>query len=138
MEIAGTSADVPSTLLNSSLENVDITKDKKKDLGGTWKCYVCNLEEHYDYKGNKPNFAKHLSFLEDCYIMKDPFSSPNKGEILILGADCTICKSSVCMDCSIFYTKRFCKICALHNVQHFPDKLKNKISSFSHAIEEEV
>ena len=26
-----------SALLNSSLENVDITKDKKKDLGGIWK-----------------------------------------------------------------------------------------------------
>lgn len=120
------------------VDSKDIGKNKNKDFIGTWKCFCCDLEEHYNYKGTKPPFAKHLTFSEDCYIMKDPFSPPSKGEILLLGADCSVCQKSVCMECSFYYTKRFCKNCALKNIKHFPPKFENKILQFKNNSNEEV
>lgn len=131
---------VSSSSKNDSLELREhgVNSNKNKDFIGTWKCYCCDLEEHYNYKGNKPPFAKHLSFLEDCYIMKDPFSPPGKGEILLLGGDCSVCEKSVCMECSFYYTKRFCKDCALKNIKNFPPKFKNKILQFKKNSDEEL
>ncbi|CAB0043708.1 unnamed protein product [Trichogramma brassicae] len=99
--------------------------------GGIWKCKYCSLEEYYDYKGMKPPFAKHLKMLEDCYIIKDPFSISNKCEVLVLGANCSICKCSCCMECSIYYYKRFCKSCAIKNSHCFPSKLNDKIKQLN-------
>lgn len=117
-------------------DEIEIAKDKK-DVGGILKCCYCHLEERYDYKGSKSLFAKHLSFTEDCYIMKDPFNPSNRGEILVLGADCSICEKSVCTECSLFYINRFCKGCALKNIQHFPQKLKLKITQLNQEHNEE-
>jgi hypothetical protein len=114
---------------------MEITKNKSKNIiskdkifSDVWQCSYCQLEELYDYKGMKPPFAKYISFLEDCYIMKNPFSFSSNDQILILGADCTICKKSVCIACSLFFTKRFCKICILKNIKDFPYNLQNTIS----------
>ncbi|KAJ8672976.1 hypothetical protein QAD02_004237 [Eretmocerus hayati] len=127
MDILGSSS--KSSLVTSITEEIKDREPPKKvhDPGGVWKCCHCRLEEHYDYKGNKPPFAKHLSFSEDCYIMKDPFSSLNRGEILILGGDCSICNRSVCLECSLFYAKRFCKACAFENSRYFPSEVQKKI-----------
>ncbi|XP_048516114.1 cysteine-rich DPF motif domain-containing protein 1 isoform X2 [Athalia rosae] len=101
----------------------------KKDHGGEFRCSYCLLEEHYDYKGAKPPFAKNLAYLEDCYIMKDPFSQPNRGEVLVLGADCIVCNKPVCLGCSIFFAKRFCRDCAAKNIASLPMQLHAKIKS---------
>lgn len=126
------------TFQSTNVEDSISTKDKKKDSGGIWKCFCCSLEERYNFKGTKPPFAKHLYFSEDCYIMKDPFSPPNRGEILVLGADCSICGNPVCMECSLFYAKRFCKVCALKNIEHFPLKLQSKIMHLNRENNEDV
>ncbi|KAL6256033.1 hypothetical protein P5V15_013268 [Pogonomyrmex californicus] len=104
-------------------------------MDGTFSCSLCSLKEHYDYKGAKPPFARQLIYSEECYVMKDPFSLPNRGEVLTLGADCSMCKRAVCLGCSIFYTRRFCSKCASSNVQYFPPQLHDKIRNLSKQID---
>ncbi|EFN87745.1 cysteine-rich DPF motif domain-containing protein 1 [Harpegnathos saltator] len=99
--------------------------------GGTFACSFCSLKEHYDYKGTRPPFARQLVYLEECYVMKDPFSLPSRGEVLVLGGDCSTCGHAVCLGCSIFYTKRFCPKCASSNMHNLPNKLHGKISKLS-------
>lgn len=98
--------------------------------GGIFTCIKCGLKEHYFYKGKYPPFNKKISFLEDSYVMKDPFSPPNKHQVLLLGSDCCLCNKAVCQspDCSIFYTKRFCRSCALENFEHFPTAVQLKLN----------
>ncbi|KAL0132574.1 hypothetical protein PUN28_000378 [Cardiocondyla obscurior] len=103
--------------------------------GGTFTCSLCLLNEHYDYKGLKPPFARQLIYLEECYIMKDPFSLPNKGEVLVLGANCSVCEQAVCLGCSIFYTKRFCPKCAFNNIKNLPSQLHDKIRNLTKQLD---
>jgi hypothetical protein len=98
-------------------------------------CSFCSLKERYDYKGAKPPFAQQFVYSEKCYIMKDPFGLPNRGEILVLGANCNICNRVVCMGCSIFYTKRFCLKCAYSNMQNLPLQLHNKIRNLMKQVD---
>ncbi|XP_028520877.1 cysteine-rich DPF motif domain-containing protein 1 [Apis cerana] len=84
-------------------QNQDLTstvQNSKETITGIFKCSYCSLEERFDFKGIKAPFARQLTYLEECYIMKDPFSLPNKGEVLVLGADCNFCKKSVCLGCN--------------------------------------
>jgi len=94
-------------------------------------CCVCDLKERYDYKGARPPFARQLLYLEECYVMRDPFSLPNRGEALVLGADCSKCKRAVCLACSIYYTKRFCSECASNELHNLPVQLHGKIASLA-------
>ena len=65
--------------------------------------------------------------------MLDPFSPriAGKANFLLLGGICVICEekegrgaeaglAAVCLDCSVFYSKRFCIDCAAENIHHFP------------------
>jgi len=94
-------------------------------------CYICDLKERYDYKGARPPFARQLLYLEECYVMRDPFSLPNRGEVLVLGADCTKCKRPVCLACSIYYAGRFCSECASNELHNLPVQLHGKIASLA-------
>ncbi|CAK9822704.1 Cysteine-rich DPF motif domain-containing protein 1 [Anthophora retusa] len=104
-------------------------KDVKETTSGVFRCFNCSLEERFDFKGTKPPFARQLNYSEECYIMKDPFSLPNKGEVLVLGADCQFCKRPVCLGCSVYFGKRFCLKCASNNIQNLPSQLHPKIKS---------
>lgn len=114
-------------------KNKEATRDSevKKDAGGTFACSFCSLKERFDYKGSNAPFAKQLYYLEDAYVAKDPFSLPNKGEVLVLGGDCSVCGKAVCLDCSIFYSMRFCRKCAVERTQDFPAPIQTKIKSFA-------
>lgn len=107
----------------------------KTEEGGIFTCTKCGLQERYFYKGRNPPSNKKIVFLEDCYVMKDPFSPPNKNQFLLLGSECSLCNKAVCQspNCSIFYTRRFCRSCAEENMEHFPAavqiKLKKKPSA---------
>ena len=133
--VAGSSKIQTSIFDSNSEESREERKHSKEgtksQTGGIFTCNFCSLNEYFDYKGTKPPFARQLLFLEDCYIMKDPFSPLNKGETLVLGADCSFCKRPVCLGCSIFYTKRFCKDCALENIKNLPSQLHKKIMDLS-------
>nr|CAD7586236.1 unnamed protein product [Timema genevievae] len=63
--------------------------------GGEFVCSTCGLTEHYTYKGKQPPFCKKISFIDDSYVMKDPFSPPNKNQFLLLGSDCHLCNKQL-------------------------------------------
>ena len=83
------------------------------------------------YYGTSPPFVKKsLEFSEPSYIMLDPFSpyNPKKAnKFLVLGSDCSICRATVCVDCSIFFTKTFCVECAQYNINEFPSDIQSRI-----------
>lgn len=118
-----------SSVDKKTQQNTSTSQQTATNLSGTFTCSFCPLKEHYDYKGAKPPFARQLVYSEECYIIKDPFSLPNRGEVLVLGADCGMCKQAVCLGCSIFYTKRFCPKCAFSNMQYLPSQLHGKIKN---------
>lgn len=113
------------------LQNIEDTQEKEetKEEIKIFKCYLCAMEETYDYKGKTPNFLKNVIMLEDCYVMEDPFSPPGRHEFLTLGADCSVCEKSVCkgLDCSFFYSMTYCKNCLKTRLNTFPYNVQMKI-----------
>ncbi|XP_076283044.1 cysteine-rich DPF motif domain-containing protein 1-like [Lasioglossum baleicum] len=103
--------------------------EKKETTSSVFKCSYCSLQERFDFKGVKPPFARQITYSEECYIMKDPFCLPNKGEVLVLGADCNFCKKPVCLGCSIYFGKRLCSKCANSNINNFPSQLHLKVKN---------
>lgn len=104
--------------------------DKTKQDGGLFTCYMCNMTENYSYFGRSPRFLKCLVFLEECYLNRNPFSSPGSGDkFLVLGGECVGCGRCVCqaLTCSVFYTKRFCVLCAKANEAEFPPEVTAKL-----------
>lgn len=118
-----------SDICKQMQQNTSTSQQMAENVCDIFTCSFCYLKERYDYKGMKPPFARQLVYLEECYIMKDPFSLPNRGEVLVLGADCSICKRIVCLGCSIFYTQRFCLKCASNNMPKLPLQLHGKINN---------
>ncbi|XP_076469432.1 cysteine-rich DPF motif domain-containing protein 1-like [Babylonia areolata] len=98
-------------------------EDKKQ-----FTCSLCKFQIEYHYHGNKPPFAKALTLLEECYVMKDPFST--SGGLITLGSTCSLCHSVVCMspDCSLFYSKRFCLPCVVRHLEEFPAEIQEEVS----------
>lgn len=105
------------------------SSSSKANAVDVFRCTYCSLQERYDFKGSKPPFARQIVYSEECYVMRDPFSLPNKGEVLILGSDCSICEKSVCLGCSIYFGKRFCSKCAVTNMNILPVQLHPKIKN---------
>ncbi|KAM6436677.1 cysteine-rich DPF motif domain-containing protein 1 isoform 2-T3 [Liasis olivaceus] len=62
----------------------------------TFECELCGLTAPYSYYGQQPPNAYSVTLLEDCYVMKDPFTH-EKDRILILGAQCSLCHKRVCV-----------------------------------------
>jgi len=122
-------------------ENVDGPKrteefkeEKREDVVEKkvqFECGLCSLCELCQYYGTSPPFAaRGLQFTEPCYVMLDPFSpyNPKKSNnFLVLGADCSACSVTVCVDCSIFFTKTFCVQCAQFNINEFPADVQSRI-----------
>ncbi|KAK8749142.1 hypothetical protein OTU49_015697 [Cherax quadricarinatus] len=108
-----------------------VTEDmnSKNEKGGTFLCEACGLTETYHYYGCKPPFHKGVTFLENCYVLRDPFQNGSGGSFLLLGGECTSCSRVVCQDtsCSLFYTKRFCLNCANANIEEFPPEIHQRI-----------
>ncbi|KAG5327431.1 CDPF1 protein, partial [Pseudoatta argentina] len=129
-DLADTSTGEPG-INEQTQQDASTSQQTAINVGGTFTCSFCFLKERYDYKGTRPPFARQFVYSEECYIMKDPFSLPNKGEVLILGADCSVCEHAVCLGCSIFYTRRFCSKCAFSNMQHLPLQLHGKIRNLT-------
>ncbi|XP_026676234.1 cysteine-rich DPF motif domain-containing protein 1-like [Diaphorina citri] len=96
----------------------------------TFKCELCNLNETYDFFGKSPPWSTKIVLLENAYICKDPFTIPQKKQVLILGSKCSVCEIDVCVSpkCSLFFSKRFCKHCAFKNMTYFPTQIQMKIN----------
>ncbi|XP_053055499.1 cysteine-rich DPF motif domain-containing protein 1 isoform X1 [Acinonyx jubatus] len=63
---------------------------------GVFKCQLCALTAPYSYVGQKPPDTQSVVFLEESYVMKDPFTS-DKGRFLVLGSQCSLCSRLVCV-----------------------------------------
>jgi len=96
-----------------------------------FECSLCGLCEMCQYFGQKPPFTKsRLEFDEDVFVMIDPFKprqSRFASDFLVLGGTCLACKLEVCLDCSIYFTKRFCIKCAQFNINEFPKDIQSRI-----------
>ena len=119
------------TSIKMSESTEKTSEEPKEELGGCFVCSQCGMEETYHYKGFRPPFARNFTFLEEGYIMKDPFSPPGRGKCLLLGSDCVKCGQSVCCasSCSIFYSQRFCANCLRKFSAYFPQEVINKLQA---------
>lgn len=108
----------------------EIPKEELVHIVYDFKCSSCDMEEKVQYKGTKPPFSRNIALKHPSYVMKDPFSPPGKGEILVLGADCAICENSVCIskECSLFYNQAYCLQCAYKCIETFPAEIKTKLA----------
>ncbi|KAL2717081.1 hypothetical protein V1478_012781 [Vespula squamosa] len=104
------------------------TQESKEKTREIFTCSFCSLQEYFDFKGSKPPFARHITYLEECYVMKDPFDLTAK-DVLVIGGDCNICKKPVCLGCSVFFAKRFCQTCATNNSDKLPLQILSKIKT---------
>ncbi|KAL6075513.1 Cysteine-rich DPF motif domain-containing protein 1 [Balamuthia mandrillaris] len=98
-------------------------------------CSICGMEYPYHHFGNKPPFCASIIYLEDCYVLKDPFDEEQgrqqeKALPICVGSHCSICQRAVCVQasCSLFYTHRFCTDCFDRHQQHFPPQLQKERS----------
>ncbi|XP_060805369.1 putative transferase CAF17 homolog, mitochondrial [Amyelois transitella] len=108
----------------------DKSKEQPEQVVYNFQCSVCGMTEKANYKGTNPPFSRNIELKWPSYVMKDPFSPPGKGEILVLGADCAMCNKCVCInkECSIFYTKMFCFNCAHNSIDKLPTEIKSKFT----------
>lgn len=98
-------------------------------------CSSCKMSEKVDYFGKAPPFTKNIEFLEDSYVMRDPFTAPPSRNgtrsfteyFIVLGSHCRMCSLVVCKDCSVFYSNTFCLICANSEISQFPLEIQGKI-----------
>lgn len=121
------------TPTSSSTKNEELKEEDEPTLETKklkFKCYLCNLEETYDYKGNNPPFAKHIVMSEDCYMIEDPFQPPGNAEFLTLGSDCSVCEKPVCKsnECSFYYCRTYCLECVKLNIKTFPNNVQIKVN----------
>ncbi|XP_006127823.1 cysteine-rich DPF motif domain-containing protein 1 isoform X1 [Pelodiscus sinensis] len=120
-------------------EALQMDSHKEAQPKGVFECQLCGLTAPYSYYGQKPPYTHSVVLLEECYVMKDPFT-PDKDKFLILGSQCSLCNRRVCVgtECSLFYSKRFCLPCVNENLLEFPleirqDLDKRKSHSKSHS-----
>lgn len=104
------------------------TRDPKEKPREIFTCSFCSLKEYFDFKGSRPPFARHINYVEDCYIMKDPFDLSAR-DVLVIGGDCSLCKKPVCLGCSVFYGKRFCQTCGINNSDKLPLQIISKLKA---------
>lgn len=111
-----------------------------------FQCSLCPFYATYDrydliYLDDSANNTKkkvetkiEIELNDKVYLLRDPFvpvkeQDPKKIPSLIIGGNCSVCSSPVCtqIDCSIFYTRRFCLRCVSHYRDEFPKEILDEI-----------
>lgn len=87
--------------------------------------------ERYDCFSHRVPFNRNVRTKVDYYLARDPFSPRSKKQFLILGSVCSLCDKDVCVkpECSLFYSKLFCSLCARKNIANFPSCIQEKIKT---------
>lgn len=57
-----------------------------------------------------PVFLSFTRLLEECYVTRDPFS-PDKEKFLVLGSNCSLCGSCVCVGPVRFIANDIVTVC---------------------------
>jgi hypothetical protein len=100
-----------------------------------FSCGLCGLSEKCHYLGKRPMFVKGLvEFKEDSYVLVDPFTPRETrlaNSFLLLGGLCAHCGKEVCLECSLFYARRYCNKCAEFYMSEFPKETQGKIAKMS-------
>jgi len=104
------------------------------DEGGLFQCALCQWSERYHGHGTSVPFARAVVFSEDAYVMRDPFVPYAANAYVFLGAPCSLCQKLVCAHCSVFYARRFCALCSLERLEHFPVQVQKKIQQLKAAV----
>ncbi|XP_068955413.1 cysteine-rich DPF motif domain-containing protein 1 isoform X2 [Petaurus breviceps papuanus] len=105
-----------------------MTSPGEQEPKGVFECQLCGLTAPYSYVGQKPPNARTVVLLEECFVLKDPFTS-DKDKFLILGSWCSLCSKLVCVgpECSLFYSRRFCLPCVRENLSAFPQEIRQDV-----------
>lgn len=127
---------IPSTSTQTVNEDIkqetklEPETETKKKVVQYFQCSTCPLKEKFDYFGNHPPKMRDFKFVENCYVMVDPFVPPNRGEYLVLGAHCVKCNRTVCKDasCSFYFGGTYCVKCAKESVKGFPKVVQDKLN----------
>ncbi|CAF2397622.1 unnamed protein product [Rotaria sp. Silwood2] len=88
---------------------------------------------------NKKEPSITIDLIEKVYLLRDPFvaikdknkQDETKLSSLIIGSTCSVCSRLVCvhMDCSLFYTRRFCLKCVAKYRDEFPREILDEIGA---------
>jgi hypothetical protein len=94
-------------------------------------CSVCQASYPYDYFGRRPPFAPSFTFLEDSFLLKDPFSDAIANAVVCVGSRCGACWTTVCASpgCSIFYSVRMCAVCVNDEPHRLCEKLPSELGA---------
>lgn len=105
-------------------------------LRNNMKCSECILSYPYDYFGRRPPFAPDFTFLEESFLIKDPFSDLMANSVLCVGGVCGLCEQIVCSSqrCSLFYSVRICGKCVRGNIDNVKEKLPRELGSQVEAL----
>ncbi|CAF3297262.1 unnamed protein product [Rotaria socialis] len=89
------------------------------------------------YNKNKKEPSLTIALIEKVYLLRDPFVAiKDKDKIdqtklssLVIGSTCSVCSRPVCihLDCSLFYTRRFCLKCVSKYRDEFPREILDEI-----------
>ena len=126
---------------DESKDKEKLKEEKREDIFEKkiqFQCSSCGLCEMCHYFGSSPPFVKKsLEFTEDCYVMLDPFTPYNPksaNSFILLGAECSECRVTVCVECSVYFTRRFCINCAQYNINEFPSDVQSKIVKVAETV----
>ncbi|CAF1323951.1 unnamed protein product [Adineta steineri] len=92
-----------------------------------------SIPQNTKNKKKEPSITVNL--LEQVYLLRDPFvaiknkDDQTKISSVIIGSTCSVCSSPVCvhLDCSLFYTRRFCLKCIAKYRDEFPREVLDEI-----------
>ena len=126
---------------DESKDKEKLKEEKREDIFEKkiqFQCSSCGLCEMCHYFGSSTPFVKKsLEFTEDCYVMLDPFTPYNPksaNSFIVLGAECSECRVTVCVECSVYFTRRFCINCAQYNINEFPSDVQSKIVKVAETV----
>ncbi|XP_074128188.1 cysteine-rich DPF motif domain-containing protein 1 isoform X1 [Sminthopsis crassicaudata] len=114
--------------------HVQMASSSERGSEGMFECHFCGLSVPYSYVGQKPPNSRTVVLLEECYVLKDPFTA-DRDKFLVLGSPCSLCHKLACVgpECSLFYTKRFCLPCVRENLSAFPQEIRQDVEK-RHAL----
>mmetsp|Transcript_51100 Transcript_51100/g.102635 ORF Transcript_51100/g.102635 Transcript_51100/m.102635 type:complete len:130 (+) Transcript_51100:18-407(+) len=103
------------------------------------RCSVCQSVYPYDYFGRRPPYAPSYTFLEDAYLLKDPFTDAATNGVVCVGSRCGACATDVCAsaECSIFYSSRLCARCINSEPYRLSEKLPRELGPQLKALKKE-
>mmetsp|Transcript_3609 Transcript_3609/g.3718 ORF Transcript_3609/g.3718 Transcript_3609/m.3718 type:complete len:118 (+) Transcript_3609:335-688(+) len=90
-------------------------------------CSICFESISYLLFGRQLKKCPSIIFLEDVYLIKDPFIETGLIMPIAVGGKCAICQNDVCMDnsCSIFYKEQYCANCLHTHAADLPSEVIN-------------